>query len=141
MAVYEDANQISKEAVDNAMKSFSAVAKGFQQIATETTDFTKRSYEHSAQTFEKLVQARSVEKVIEVQNDYATSAYQAWVAQAQKLGEIYADIAKETYKPFESTISKAASSATEFGRKAASQAEDFGRKAAAQADETLQQAH
>ncbi len=130
MAAYEDANQISKEAADNAMKSFSAVAKGFQQIATETSDFTKRSYENSAQMFEKLVQARSVEKVIELQNEYASSAYQAWIAQATRIGEIYADIAKETYKPLEATFSKAANSATEYGRKAAAQADEAFHQAA-----------
>lgn len=111
MTAYEDANKFSKDALDNTMKSFSAVTKGFQQIAAETTDFTKRSYEHSAKVFEQLTQVKSFDKVVEVQNDFAKAAYQAWVAQATKMGELYADIAKEAYKPFENTLSAAGAQA------------------------------
>ncbi|KQT83530.1 phasin family protein [Aurantimonas sp. Leaf443] len=105
--MYEDANKVTKEAADNALKSFSVVTKGFQQIAAESGEFAKRSFEQQSQMFEKLTQARSVEKVIEVQNEYARSAYQAWVAQATKMGEIYADIARQAYKPYEKIAGKA----------------------------------
>ena len=73
--------------------------------------------------FEQLVQVRSLDKAIEVQNDYAKSAYQAWVSQATKIGEIYADIARETYKPFENTAVNAASSGAQAAKQAAQQAE------------------
>ncbi|MBC8130235.1 MAG: phasin family protein [Rhizobiaceae bacterium] len=119
MNTYEDTGKMSKEAMDNAMKSFSVMTKGMQQIAAETTDFTKRSYEHSAKTFEQLAQVKSLDKVVEVQNEYAKSAYQAWVAQATKMGELYADLAKEAYKPFETMMSSAANAGLQTVRKAA----------------------
>ena len=49
-------------------------------------------------------------KAIEIQTDYAKSAYEGFVAQATKIGELYADLAKETYKPFEAYVAKAAPS-------------------------------
>ncbi|KAB0676674.1 phasin family protein [Aureimonas leprariae] len=96
-----------KEAIDNAVRSFSAVTRGFQQIATETTEYTKRSYERSAKMFEQLSQTRSVERVVELQNEYAKAAYEGWVSQATRMGEIYTDIAKEVYKPFETVAQRA----------------------------------
>lgn len=104
MSNYDEAGNANKETMDNAMRSFSAMTKGFQEIAAETTEFTKRSYEQSARMFEQLAQTRSLDKVLEVQNDYAKTAYQSWVSQATKIGGIYTDIAKEVYKPFEASI-------------------------------------
>lgn len=119
MNMYEDAGRLSKETVDNTLKSFSAVTRGLQQIATETADFTKRSYEQSTQMFEQLVQSKSFDKAIEVQNDYAKSAYQSWVSQATKMGEIYAEIAKETYRPFETASLRVAETGSQTVKKAA----------------------
>jgi hypothetical protein len=44
-----------------------------------------------------------------VQTDYAKSSYESFVAEATKLGELYADLAREAYKPFESQFGKVAS--------------------------------
>lgn len=118
MNLYDDANKASKEAMDNALKSFSVMTKGFQQIAAETTDFTRQSYEQSTQAFEKLSQTKSLDRAFEVQSEFAKSAYERWVAQATKMSEICTDIAKEAYRPFENTVA----AATARGREAASKA-------------------
>ncbi|MBE7186436.1 MAG: phasin family protein [Methylobacterium mesophilicum] len=110
---------VSKEAMDNAMRSFSAVTRGFQQIATETTEYTKRSYEQSAKMLEQLTQSRSLDRVIEVQNEFAKAAYEGWVSQATRLGDIYSGIAKEVYKPFEASAERAAGFAQSAMRDAA----------------------
>ena len=34
------------------------------------------------------------------------SAYEGFVAQATKMGELYVDLAKEAYKPYEGYLSK-----------------------------------
>lgn len=101
MTIYEDASRTGSNAVDSTLRSFTVVTKGLQQIATETSEFGKRSYEHQMTMFEKLLQAKSMDKTLELQNDFAKSIYQSWVSQATKLGEIYADMAREAYKPFE----------------------------------------
>ena len=40
-------------------------------------------------------------------SQYLKSSYEDFVAQATKLGELYADLAKATYKPFEGALAKA----------------------------------
>jgi hypothetical protein len=50
--------------------------------------------------------AKSLDKAVEVQSEYAKSAYEGYVTLATKLGQIYADLAKETFKPYESLSRK-----------------------------------
>jgi phasin family protein len=105
--MFEDAGVFGKEFVDKGMKSFSSVSKAAQAIVTETSDYTKKSYESGAAAFEKLFSAKSVEAAIEIQTDFAKKAYEDFVAETGKLSGLYADMAKEAYKPFESFVAKA----------------------------------
>ena len=71
------------------------------------TPTTPRSrYEEGAAFLEKLAGVRSIDKALEVQTDYAKTAYETFVAESTKIGELYKDIAKETYKPFEGFMAK-----------------------------------
>jgi hypothetical protein len=105
---FETFQKISKDNVDVALKSFGAVSKSMQAIAVEFADYSKKSFEQGTSALERLVGAKSLDKAIEVQTDYLKTAYEGFVAEATKLGELYADLAKETYKPFEGAIAKTA---------------------------------
>src|SRR5262245_42740752 len=98
---FEDAGKFGKEFMDNGLKSIASFSKGFQAIAVETTEYAKKSFETGSAAFEKLVAAKSLEKAVEVQTEYARQAYESFVAEATKLGELYAEMFKDTYKPFE----------------------------------------
>ena len=41
-----------------------------------------------------------------MQSEYVKSAYEGFVARTTKLGELYTDLAKETYKPLEGILAK-----------------------------------
>lgn len=104
---FEDLQQVSKENVDVAMKSMGVLSKGSQAIAVEVADYSKKAFEDGAATLEKLFGVKTFEKAIELQTEYAKTAYEGFVAKASRIGELYADLAKETYKPFESLMAKA----------------------------------
>ena len=104
---FETFQKIGKENVDVALKSFGVASKGMQAIATEVVDFQKKSFEEGAAALEKLFGAKTLDKAIEVQTDFYKSAYEGFVSKATKIGELYADLAKETYKPVEGAIVKA----------------------------------
>ncbi len=104
---FDDLQKLGKDNVDVAMKQFGAVSKGFQAIATEFADYSKKSFEDSSAAFEKLMGAKSLEKAMEIQSEYVKTAYEGFVAEATKLGELYTDLAKESYKPFENLAAKA----------------------------------
>jgi hypothetical protein len=103
---FDDVQKLSKDNLDLAMKSFGVVSKNWQAIAVEVADYSKKSFEEGSAAFEKLLGAKSLEKAIEIQSDYAKSTYEGFVAGATRIGELYADLAKETYKPFEAAVAK-----------------------------------
>ena len=95
-----------RDSMDAATKSFGAMSKCFQAIATEVANYSKRSLEDHTAAMEKLMTARSPEKAMEVQTEYVKSAYEAFVGQATKIAELYADLGKECYKPFVGIIKR-----------------------------------
>lgn len=104
---FEDAGKIGKEFVDTGLKSFASLSKNVQAITAEATEYSKKAYEAGAAAFEKLSSAKSLDKAFEIQTDYAKQAYEDFVAQATRMGELYAEMARDAYKPFESVIVKA----------------------------------
>ena len=105
----EDMQQFGKDNMDATMKSFGSLSKSMQAIAVEVADYSKKMFENSTAATEKLIGAKSLDKAFEVQSDYVKNSYEGFVTQATKLGELYADLAKEAYKPFESQFGRIAS--------------------------------
>ena len=101
-------NKFGQDSMDMALNSFGAWTKNVQAIASEVADYSKKAFEDSAAAWEKLVGAKSVEKAMEVQSEYLKSSYEDFIAQSTKLGELYVDLAKEAYKPFEGMLAKTA---------------------------------
>jgi hypothetical protein len=99
---FEDMQTMNKANVDVTVQSFEGVTKATQAIATELADYTKRSFEHGTKTMENLLGAKSLDKAVEVQTEYAKAAYESYVSEVTKLGELYADLAKEAFKPYQS---------------------------------------
>jgi phasin family protein len=106
MKSIEDYQKLGKEGVDATVQSLTAASKGAQAIATEFADYTRKNFEESSALVEKLVGARTLERAIEVQSEYAKKLYEGFVTETTKIGEIYADIAKQSYKPIEAYASK-----------------------------------
>jgi phasin family protein len=105
---FEDMQALSKGGAEAVMQSFGAMSKSAQAIMVEVAQYSKKSFEEGAAAAEKLFGAKSLDKAIEVQSDYLKSAYESFVSEAAKLSELYADLAKETYKPFESQMARSA---------------------------------
>jgi hypothetical protein len=103
---FDEIQKLSKENVDVAVKSASAVTKGVQAIAVEVVDYSKKSFEQGSATVEKLFGAKSLDKAIEIQSEYVKTTYEGLISQATKLGSLYTDLAKEAYKPYEAVFSR-----------------------------------
>jgi phasin family protein len=102
----DDMQKFGKGSMDMAMNAAGAWSKTAQAITVEFVEYTKKTAEASAAAWEKLLGAKSLEKAIEVQTEYLRSSYEDFVAEAAKLGELYTDMARQTYQPFESALRK-----------------------------------
>jgi len=104
---YEDFSKYGKEFADTGLKSFASLSKSAQALAVEASDYARKSFENGSALVEKLLSAKSFENAVEIQTDYVKQSYESFVAEATKFGELYADLARDTYKPFESLVAKA----------------------------------
>jgi hypothetical protein len=102
----DDMQKVTKVSLDMTMKSFELAAKNAQTIATEMTDYTKRSFEKSTKTLNELLGAKSLDKVMEVQSDFAKSAYEDYFTQAAKIGKLCTDFSQEAFRPYETFTAK-----------------------------------
>jgi len=92
--------QDGKEQIDTQTRSANTFPGGFQAIATAYGDYTKKSFEDTKSFVEKLSGVKSFEKAIEIQTEFAKTAYETFVTESQKIGAMYGDLAKQSYKPF-----------------------------------------
>lgn len=84
-------------AADASIKAFPA---GFQAIATAYGDYTKKSFEDTRSFVEKLSGVKSFDKVVEIQTEFAKTAYETFVTESQKIGALYGELARQSCKPF-----------------------------------------
>ena len=49
---------------------------------------------------------KSVEQAIDIQSRYVKKAYDEYIAEVSKLGEMYVSLARSAYKPFETALAK-----------------------------------
>ena len=104
----EDFQKMSQESLETTMANVGVASKVFQEIATESADFSKKAFEEGSAAAEKLMGVKTFDKALEIQSDYAKNAFEGFVAQATKVGDQYAALAKELYKPVEEAMTKAA---------------------------------
>ncbi|MFN7168342.1 MAG: phasin family protein [Pannonibacter sp.] len=103
----EDMQKFGKEHMDQALQTAGGLTKSLQAIAAEVADYQKKSFEEGTAAVEKIVSAKSLDKAFEAQTEYFKSAYEGAVSQFTKIGEMYTDLAKDLYKPYEGVFGKA----------------------------------
>ena len=102
----EEFQRVSKNGFDASVRSLGEVNKGFRAIAATVGDYSKKAFEEGTRAFEQLVAAKSFEQAWEIQSQYAKKAYDTYIAEMSKLGEMYVAVARDAYKPVEQTLAK-----------------------------------
>jgi Phasin protein len=72
-----------------------------QTIAIAYGDYTKRSFQETRFFVEKFMGVQSFDKAIEVQTEFTRQAYANFVAESQKILELYSELAKQIFRPWE----------------------------------------
>ena len=98
--------QDTREQIDPADASTNSFPGGFHAIATAYSDYTRKSFEDTRSFVEQLSGVKSVDKAIEIQTEFAKSAFETFMAESQKIGALYRDLAAESCKPFGGFLAK-----------------------------------
>jgi len=98
--------KMGKDGLEAAALSYGEVNKGLQDIAAKFTDYSKKSFEDASRAFEQLMGAKSVQQAIEIQSQYAQKAYDTYITEASKLGEMYVAMARDSYRPIQQVTTR-----------------------------------
>jgi hypothetical protein len=100
-SIQQDGN-VQLNAVTTKLPSFGTIV---ESIFSEATDYTKMSVDARMAFVEKLLGAKSLDTVIQIQSEYAKTSYADFVAQGIKMDELYSNLAKACFKPIELPMS------------------------------------
>jgi len=103
---FEEFQAISKEGTEAVVASAAAWTKGFQSVASEVTATATKALEGGSAVAEKTIAAKSVDKAFEIQTKFAKDSIEAYVNGLNRIGEIYAETARQAYKPLEAQAGK-----------------------------------
>jgi phasin family protein len=106
MVKFEDIQQYGKEQLETAVASAASLQNGVHAIASAYGDYAKKSFEDTQALVEKLSGTKSLEKAMEVQTDFAKSAFETFVSESQKIANLCGDLAKQSLKPLETIVSR-----------------------------------
>ena len=103
-ATFDNVQLFGKHQFEAASAATTALTKGWQGIAAETADYSKKSFEKSRALAEKLIGIKKLDEAITLQTEFARSSYEDFLAEATKIGELYSAMTKEVFKPVETAV-------------------------------------
>lgn len=103
----EDATQFSQENVEAVVASSKVVAKAAEEMNAEIIAFSKKSYQDGMAAAKELTSSKSVTEYFEKQTEFAKTTFEAYVAEATKLNEMYTTAAKSAFEPINARFSAA----------------------------------
>ncbi|MCX7305318.1 MAG: phasin family protein [Hyphomicrobiales bacterium] len=101
------AGTLGKEVLQTGAHSLGAVVLDAHTIAVEASHYTIKVLEAGEDALRSFAAATSFGTVAEVQSRYLEQSYKTFVAEAARLAELYADMAKDAYSPFEAIAVRA----------------------------------
>ena len=102
----DDFQRLGSDGFDATVRSYGEVNRGLQALTARLTDNAKEAFEDATRTFHQVVGAKSLQQAVEIQTQYMKRAYDTFVAEAPKVGELYWAVVQDAYAPFERTFAK-----------------------------------
>jgi phasin family protein len=99
MAALAEMNTHSKKNLEAVVASVTAATKGAETLGARAMAYSKKSLQDHVAAAKSLTAAKSVQEAIELQTNFAKSAFEAYVAEVTKMSETVAASMKETVAP------------------------------------------
>ncbi|HEY5239136.1 MAG TPA: TIGR01841 family phasin [Rhizomicrobium sp.] len=101
---YDQVLGYSKDTVEAYVKSANAAGKGAETLHSEIYSYSKQSIEDSIAAAKAVLAAKSVHEAFELQTDFAKTAFDTYVGQMTKIGEIFTSATKQTFEPLQGRV-------------------------------------
>jgi phasin family protein len=101
---YDELAALGKENVDAFVKASSVLVKGFETFGKEVATYSQASIEKSVSNAQALFGVKTLRDLVELQSEFAKEAFDSWVEQGTKLGEIGVKVANEAFGPIQERV-------------------------------------
>jgi phasin family protein len=98
---YEQAMAFGKDNAEAMLKSTILAGKGLEAINSEVFAYSRRSVEDSIAATKAMLGSTSVQELLEIQSDYAKSAFETYLAEVNKVRDLALASLKDATQPLQ----------------------------------------
>jgi phasin family protein len=93
-----------KDTAEAVIKSATVAGKGVETISNEAYAYSKQSLEDSITATKAVMSSKSLHEAFEYQSDYAKSAFESYIGELTKFGELFTATAKDSFAPLQGRV-------------------------------------
>jgi phasin family protein len=93
-----------KDTAEAVMKSATVAGKGVESLNNELYAYSKQSLEDSITATKAIMGSKSLHEAFEYQSDYAKSAFESYIGELTKFGELFTATAKDSFAPLQGRV-------------------------------------
>jgi len=93
-----------KDTAEAVAKSATVAGKGVETLNSEIYAYSKQSLEDSITATKAVMGSKSLHEAFEYQSDYAKSAFESYIGELTKFGELFAATSKESFAPLKGRV-------------------------------------
>jgi phasin family protein len=98
---YEQAFVFGKDNAEAVLKSATLAGKGVEAITTKVFAYSRQSVEESVAVTKAMLGSKSVQELLELQSDFAKSAFETYLAEMNKMRGLAMNVAKDAAEPLQ----------------------------------------
>jgi hypothetical protein len=104
--ISDEYQRLGQSGLDAAIRSYGEAGNGLQAFAAEITSYSKNALDDFVRMCEQLLGSKTIEQAMQIQSDYVKRAYDNHMSEMSKLGEIFTQVSRNSYKPIEQAAAK-----------------------------------
>jgi phasin family protein len=101
---FDELTQLGQENFEAVVAANHALAKGAEEISKEIFGIAQSTFEHAAHAAKALFSAKTLPELIELNNRFAKSSVDSFLANSAKLSEISLKVANEAAQPLKARV-------------------------------------
>lgn len=101
---YGDAAKLGKDGVEAFVAAGTVASKGVESLNADMMAFAKSQYEGNIAAAKAMMAAKTLQEVVELQNGFTKSAFEAYAAQATKFSEAAAKLTEDAFAPINAQV-------------------------------------
>lgn len=104
---FDEVSDFNRENVEAAIVSSNIVAKGFEVVGKEFAAYAQQAIEANMAAAKNLSTAKDPQELMDLQSEWAKSAFDGFVAESSKLQDISVKVSNQASQPINERINKA----------------------------------